>query len=58
MKPQPSTTTPVRMTPCAPKRSMNQPSSGPRIAASIWCSAAANESSVFDQPRSSRSTAT
>jgi hypothetical protein len=49
---------PVRMTPCAPKRSMNQPSTGPRIAASIWCIAAAPASSVLDQPKASRSTAT
>ena len=53
----PSSTTPVRTTSGVPKRSMIQPSAGPMIAASIWCSAAAKESSVFDQPRSSRSTA-
>jgi hypothetical protein len=57
MKPRPNRVTPVRITPCAPKRSMNQPITGPSTAASSWWIAAAPESSVFDQPRSSRSTA-
>jgi len=58
IRPAPNTTTPMRMMLCGPKRSMIQPITGPRIATSICCSAAAPESAVLLQPRSSRSTAT
>ena len=51
-------TTPTRISASGPKRSMNQPRNGPRIADSICCSAAAPESAVLLQPRSACSTAT
>jgi hypothetical protein len=57
MKPRPNITTPRRITPCGPKRSMIQPSAGPMMALSICWSAAAPESWVLFQARSSCSTA-
>jgi hypothetical protein len=58
MKPSAKITTPATIMRRAPDRSITQPSSGPRMAASSDCSAAAPDSAVLLQPRSSTSTAT
>jgi hypothetical protein len=58
ISPAPKISTPARIRRCAPNRSIIQPSSGPMIAVSTDCSAAAPDSEVLLQPRSADSTAT
>ena len=48
----------MRTIACGPNRSISQPSTGPTIADSTDCSAAAPDSAVLLHPRSSDNTAT
>jgi hypothetical protein len=58
IRPAPKIHTPQRIIRGAPSRSISQPSTGPMIAVSTDCSAAAPDSEVLLQPFSVESTAT